>query len=293
MRPLPQSRVGAVLALLILFAGCETGEPGPRNSEDTSARFDQSVFASTHNSYSGATRGSIRAQLDAGVRFVEFDVWDDLFDAEQDLHLGHDAIGHEVALGDGNPDQARLSLWLALVDAWSDAHPTHGPLVVSLDLKSDMTGNEESGATPDAIDNLLTAAFDNKLWTPGDLRNQGDIQNQRDAARWPTVRALEGRIVVMISGHGESRAAYQARAARVAFTDFQKADPIEHLEAFVGVRTGEGALLKNWSGPGRLHRIWRFGDEPTDYDFRVHFPATDRPFSETYSKYCQKYQCVQ
>ena len=46
---------------------------------DTSPKYHQAYFASTHNSYSGEARGSIIEQLNAGIRGFEFDIHDNEF----------------------------------------------------------------------------------------------------------------------------------------------------------------------------------------------------------------------
>src|SRR4051794_27494196 len=98
------------------------------------AAYADSVFAATHNSYS-SHRGSLGAQLKGGVRFMELDV--NLDDGR--YLIGHGVPGHEVARGDGNPDQLELAEWLAAIGAWSDDRPGHRPITLALDVKPDLT----------------------------------------------------------------------------------------------------------------------------------------------------------
>lgn len=256
-----------------LFAAC--------GNDDPSETYDQFVYAATHNSYSGETRGSIAEQLDAGVRFIELDVWDDRFEEDGDLHLGHDSIGHEVATGAGNPDGTRLGDWLALIDDWSRAHRGHAPLVVALDLKSDVRTREAGGADLEAIDAMLLQRFGDRILSP-----------EAVDPLWPSLESLRGRVLVMLSGHQPSRDVYRQRAGPVAFIDFHQSDPSNAPDFFVGVRTGETAGLDALQGAGRLTRVWRFGETPADYDVRVTFPATDHPFSESYQQYCAEQACA-
>ena len=158
----------------------------------------EATLAATHNSYSGGERGSILAQLDLGVRFVEFDVHDNDF-ATSGYRIGHDAAGDEVELGGDNPNELGLGAWLAVVDTWSVAHPTHAPIVVALDLKDSLEDNPSAAdGNPGALNELLTQSFGSRLFPASDA-----------GAGIGGIDALRGRILGVLSGHEGTRIAYR------------------------------------------------------------------------------------
>ena len=75
-------------------SGGESGDD-TATSPDESPPYNEAIFRSTHNSYSGHERGSIVAQLDAGIRQVEFDFHDNDY-ASEGFRLGHSSVGSEV-----------------------------------------------------------------------------------------------------------------------------------------------------------------------------------------------------
>jgi hypothetical protein len=168
------------------------------------------VFRATHNSYSGGSRRTIRAQLDAGVRLIELDVHAPAA-AGGDFQVGHVAPGHEVARGGGNPDGIGLREWLEVVESWAAARrgaggaPRHGVLTVALDLKSALVRAAafESGSLA-ALNGTLRGVFGDALVTPGEFERSA--AGSRDG---PTLEALRGRVIVVLSGHPQSRVGYR------------------------------------------------------------------------------------
>ncbi|GAA4670644.1 Ca2+-dependent phosphoinositide-specific phospholipase C [Amycolatopsis dongchuanensis] len=162
--------------------------------------FASAVFRATHNSYSGnfdGAKGSITAQLDSGVRFVEFDIHDNDYGTSHDYAVGHDSPGNLVD-HNGNPASNALRDWLRVVDSWSDAHPSHAPIVVMLDLKDDLTDNPSYAAgNLAAVNQELTDVFGAGLATPAQYPSL------------PSVDSLRGRVLPLLSGNGTTRAAYR------------------------------------------------------------------------------------
>ena len=171
-----------------LDTGRDTGAPD--------LTFDAALFRATHNSYEGGERGSLRTQLDSGVRFIELDVHDDDY-ADAGYRLGHLWPGDAVSLGSGNPEGERLEDWLSELSAWSADTPGHAPLTLALDLKDDLTDNGGAAAGDlSALGGLLEAAFGSRLVEPAEV-----------SAGWPGVDALRERVLVVLSGDGTTRAA--------------------------------------------------------------------------------------
>ncbi|MEZ4434629.1 MAG: Ca2+-dependent phosphoinositide-specific phospholipase C [bacterium] len=91
--------------------------------------------------------------------------------------------------------------------AWSAAHPTHQPLVLTL-------GPSRGGAfgmvdTLFHLHELLRAYLGDRLFTPDDLRRDGETVRDALLARgWPAVSALRGRFIVVLNDRGEVRQSY-------------------------------------------------------------------------------------
>ncbi len=156
-------------------------------------------IAGTHNSYSGGARGSIVAQLNRGIRCIEFDFHDNDFEGVGDYRLGHTSHDSEVELGGGNPRTSELTQWLELVAQWSDDHAGHGPLIVLLDAKDNLKDNlnPESGNLG-RLNDIVRTTLGQRLYLPA-----GADAN-------PQVSALRNRILVVLSGDRITRTAYIA-----------------------------------------------------------------------------------
>ncbi len=197
-------------------------------------RFDEVVFMATHNSYSGGSRRTLRAQLDRGVRFLELDVHDNEYASVGDYRVGHDAPGDEVARGGDNPEDDRLGGWLAAIANWSGAHPEHAPITVALDLKDDLTDNPTYAAgNLAALNARLEGAFGDRL-----------LRAEEVPGAWPPLQALRGRVLAVLSGHQGSRLRYRHDVgANPAVAINDRGQVIEVHDS------GSGAL---WYWTGRL-----------------------------------------
>ena len=164
------------------------------------ARYDLTRFRTTHNSYSGQSRGSLSTQLDDyRIRCLELDFHDNGYEQFGDYRLGHLKPGMDVATGGGNPDTLLLRDWLGVIAAWSSAHTRHAPLTLVLDIKDDLTDNDVGGDLED-LNQTLEGVFGPRLFT----RDQYD----GDAA-WPDLEDLRGRCLFVLSGDGGTRASYR------------------------------------------------------------------------------------
>ncbi len=163
------------------------------------ARYDLTRFRATHNSYSGGDRGSLPRQLDLGIRDLELDFHDNGYEQLGDYRVGHLKPGVEVAFGNGNPGTLLLRDWLGVIASWSDAHPGHAPLTVTLDAKDNLTDNDAGGDLED-LNETLEAAFGAKLFTRDGRDSDGG---------WRDTEQLRDRVLCVLSGHGSTRAAYR------------------------------------------------------------------------------------
>ncbi|MFC4118900.1 hypothetical protein [Nonomuraea zeae] len=159
------------------------------------------VFRATHNSYSGNVDGaksSIVYQLDHGIRFIELDIHDNGYATSRDYAIGHDSPGNLVDHS-GNPASNLLRDWLDVINTWSAQHPAAAPIVVALDIKDDLTDNASYAAgNLAALNQELTSVFGPRLFQARDY-----------PASPPTVDALRGRVLPLLSGNGETRTQYK------------------------------------------------------------------------------------
>ncbi|SFW80869.1 hypothetical protein [Amycolatopsis australiensis] len=195
MTRLPVLAVSTVaLTAAALLTGATAGAASPP--------FTASVFRATHNSYSGDVDGaknSLAYQLDHGVRFLELDIHDNGYATTHDYGVGHGSPGDLVDHGGGNPASDNLRDWLTTIGTWSAAHPAAAPIVVMLDLKDDLTDNPDFAAgNLAAVNQELESVFGSRL-----------LRAQDYPAGQPTVDALRGRVLALLSGNGTSRAGYK------------------------------------------------------------------------------------
>ncbi|MEE2751495.1 MAG: hypothetical protein VX519_08685, partial [Myxococcota bacterium] len=141
--------------------------------------------------------------------------------------------------------------WLEHIGSWSANHPTHAPITLFLDIKDDLTDNRHtSEGSLAALNLLLDNTLGGRLFTPEDL-----------GAQWPTIDAMRGKILAVLSGAGEvnSRLAYirdQGSAPAVAMNDsgqiieVHKSESTDTLWYWTGQQQADGTVL--WQHHGRF-----------------------------------------
>ena len=127
---------------------------------------------------------------------------------------------------------------LALLKAWSDAHPRHLPIPITMNAKD--TGLDQPGfATVLKFDKTAFDAWDaelveglgrNKLITPDDVR--GSYPTLEAAVRahaWPTLAQSRGRFFFVLDETGEKQATYLAGhpslSGRIMFLNAKEGRP--------------------------------------------------------------------
>lgn len=190
---------------------CDDGNEDPGDGCDSDCDpeveldipYNLATAAATHNSYAGAFGdgdvGSITEQLDSGIRTLELDIHTDDFE-DFGYRVGHDDPGDEVALGAGNPADETLDGWLELVASWSDAHPTHAPITLYIDLKDEPDSHHPSKGNFGAFNVLLERTLGERLYTP---------DNFAADAQWPDVEEMQGQVVVVLTGDEDGQLAYR------------------------------------------------------------------------------------
>jgi hypothetical protein len=106
---------------------------------------------------------------------------------------------------------------LAELKSWSDAHPNHAPIFITMNAKDDeikkpgFTVPEKFTAeTFDQLDKVITEALGSqRLITPDKVRGKYSTLEQAVlSGQWPTLKAARGKFVFVLDEVGEKRAAY-------------------------------------------------------------------------------------
>jgi hypothetical protein len=224
----------------------------------------EAVFRSTHNSYSGGARGTFPEQLEAGVRFLELD----LYYEDLAFLVGHDAPGDQVELGGGNPETTEFEPWLAVLSEWRAANPDKALLTVGLDIKSDL----DDGAVA-SLEALVEGAFGERLLRPGEVTGETIAEE------------LAGRVLVILSGNLDARAAYKAKES-VFFVEYQEGNPEALKSVFFATSALNFAAANEWAGEGAVLRLWALNFEELLAGGHVTYPATDLPHKPWYENHC-------
>ncbi|QAY77393.1 Ca2+-dependent phosphoinositide-specific phospholipase C [Sphingosinicella sp. BN140058] len=229
----------------------------------------------------------LAAQLDAGVRQIELDVFADPaggryadpagekiaraagektgFDREAMLKPGFKVF--HIPDIDYRSTCPTLVRCLADVDAWSRANPGHLPIMITINAADTPSGRPGisdplSLADPvllDALDAEIRAALPGKrLITPDEVR--GDAATLRDAVRsrgWPSLAATRGRIFILLDVRPAVsdvyRAGHPSLAGRAMFGWYSEDQPEAAIQ-IVQDPLIEGDRIRQWVRDGMIVR---------------------------------------
>jgi hypothetical protein len=163
-------------------------------------------------------------QLDLGVRALELDVFDDptseLFGRGNRFPVLH------VQTIDDRSSCATLTECLAVIAAWSKAHPDHVPLVVTMNAKDApiewpgaVIPRPFDASSWGALDAVVRAALGARLINPAEvITSSGPV--------WPTLAASRGRILVVLDEGGAKLEAYgDGHETRALFGNYPEGHP--------------------------------------------------------------------
>lgn len=195
---------------------------------------------------------TIAAQLDAGARALSFDIVYDphggLFKSPSGASMADELLDAEYVAAmtqsgfkvihvpdvDFNSSCITLKDCLAEVSAWSQAHPTHIPLVIVLhctDTRTPMPGATKplpfDDAAATALDTEIRASFaDGAIITPAQVKgDHASLKEAMQAGGWPTLRAARGKILFVLNDDAKAAALYSADPARPMFAATDEASP--------------------------------------------------------------------
>jgi hypothetical protein len=138
---------------------------------------------------------------------------------------------------------------LNTIKTWSDAHPTHIPIGIQLELKNADLALPNLPYRPwvasdlDTLDATIRSVFpENKMLTPDDLRKQhANLPEAIAQDGWPTINATRGQVMFVMDNSGTFRDWYRtghdALEGRVIFTN---ADPGAADAAFIKTNDPKG-----------------------------------------------------
>jgi hypothetical protein len=166
-----------------------------------------------HNTYNDKTDYTYLANaLDTGASLIELDTWANVlngkWDVSHDDPLASDnncvqaTTAADLYTGDRNQN---LDSCLDDIRIWMLAHPTHGPIMVKLEMKNGFY--DTLGMNPTELDAYVKQHLGSTLYTPGDLLTKPDgtlypdLDTAAKADNWATYGSLEGKVIVeMIPG---------------------------------------------------------------------------------------------
>jgi hypothetical protein len=184
----------------------------PRAQADTvsSATLAGVTGVGIHNTYNDTTNYTYLANaLDTGTSLVELDTWANVltgkWNVSHDNPLGSSnncvQASTAASLYTGNRNQ-NLDSCLDDIRIWMLAHPTHGPIMVKIEMKNGF--DNTLGLNPTEFDSYVKAHLGSTLYTPADLltKPDGTLYPNLDAAaqvgNWATYGSLEGKVIVEI-----------------------------------------------------------------------------------------------
>jgi len=214
-------------------------------------------------------------QLGHGVRSFELD-----------LHWTGDALRvMHVPRFDSKSSCEFFPDCLGVIKAWSDAHPKHVPIIVLMELKTElnMLDPEIKPFTPEALDVMdaqLRAVFpEERLITPDRVR--GDAATLELAVTtkgWPTLDEVRGTVLFVLHDTGELRDWYvKDRPSAEGRAMLPQSEPGEPYSAFIIENNPFSKRIAPWLEQGYLIRTRCDSGGPGDRT--RFFPRRDQAFA--------------
>lgn len=189
--------VAAALATLVVTAVAAA----PASAAGSGTKVSQTTTVGIHNTYDPATFPYLADALDENPGLIELDVWPDIITREW-------KVSHSNPLGNANncvaattaaqlyTGSANKDLEYCLDDIrlWLGAHPTAGPLIVKLEMKTGFSSRTNQG--PAQLDAAIKAHLGSAVFKPSDLLGSyASLDAAAKANAWPTRAALAGKVI--------------------------------------------------------------------------------------------------
>lgn len=261
--------------------------------------YNKAVFMNTHNSYAPKIKASIESQLNQGIRGIELDIHNPHIEHLLRFSIGHITAGGDVDHKVGNPKTDFFDDWLQVIKQWSDKNDSHEPITLFVDIKSDLvekSPDKELILLNKTVANVFTK---DKLYVPHDLTKFNN--NQPLGVKWPSLAELRNKIIVVLTGNGQSKWRYWKTLSHqdvncfVAYThpDDNEKDYTKEMLQEVKIINAEAHEWK-WTNPqlkdSKIIRFYSYNPDKSTVLRRIsfpskrwpealcNFPATDYPF---------------
>lgn len=215
-----------------------TGSSGPDPTSTSDAtdtggasgppRLNHLQALGTHNSYH-LSPGALVKELDYTHRPLDEQLGEQgVRQFELDLHFADPPEGpievYHLEVLDTGSTCPTLVECLSVMKTWSDAHPTHHPLYVMLEVKTTFAADLAADRLAALEAQILSVWPQERLIVPDQI--QGAAANLRDglaATGWPPIDDVRGRLLLVLHDEGAWRDAYTAggttTAGRLLFPD--------------------------------------------------------------------------
>lgn len=209
-------------------------QPGLCSGLDNTLRVNHLQVLGTHNSYHLAktppplkqwaySHDPLATQLQQqGVRAFELDLH----------HLGSDKpiAVHHIQLLDELTTCATLAECLQQLRTWSDAHPCHHPLFVTLEAKDDLEESMVADHLGELESQILAVWPKDRLVKPDDVRrSHPSVLAGLQAQGWPTLAEARGKLTIILYNNegllDNYRKLHPAMQGAVAFVFGPVGDP--------------------------------------------------------------------
>ncbi|MEV6851671.1 phosphatidylinositol-specific phospholipase C domain-containing protein [Actinoplanes sp. NPDC051411] len=190
----------AVLAAAAVVAAAAA----PASAAGADSKVSRTTTVGIHNTYDPATFSYLAQALDEHPGLIELDVWPDIITREW-------KVSHSNPLGNANNCVAassaaqlytggankNLEYCLDDIRVWLGAHPTAGPLVLKLELKTGFSSR--TGQGPAQLDSAISAHLGSAVFKPSDLLGSyASLDAAAEADAWPTRAQLAGKVIVEV-----------------------------------------------------------------------------------------------
>lgn len=166
-------------------------------------RYNEIIYKSTHNSFTSNDKGSLKNQLDKGIRGIELDIHLYRKFIRKVFGLGHIYPGHEVSKGNNNPNSIYLRKWLEIINDWMNSNRDKGPITLWIDIKDDITKQIPNYKD---LNKLIGNIFKDKLFRPHSLIIYRKTNENWDI--WLSINELKNNIIIVLTGNDQTIQAY-------------------------------------------------------------------------------------
>ncbi len=178
------------------------GWSGAALAAGSGSRVSQTTTVGVHNTYDPATFTYLAQALDQNPGLIELDVWPDPVTREWKVShtnpLGNvnncvaATTASQLYTGGANKD---LEYCLDDIRLWLGAHPTAGPLILKLEMKTGFSSRTKQGAAE--LDAAIAAHLGSAVFKPIDLLGHYDsLDAAAKADAWPNRGQLAGKVII-------------------------------------------------------------------------------------------------